>query len=30
MADKFGLDQATLQVDYAPGQLLTIQADPRS
>ena len=30
MAGKFGLEHTTLQVDHAPGELLTIQADPRS
>jgi len=30
MADKFGLDHTTLQVDHASDELLTIQADPRS
>jgi cobalt-zinc-cadmium efflux system protein len=30
MADRFGLDHTTLQVDHASDELLTIQADPRS
>jgi cobalt-zinc-cadmium efflux system protein len=30
LADRFGLDHTTLQVDHAPDELLAIQADPRS
>jgi len=29
LAARFGLDHTTLQVDHAPEELLTIQADPR-
>jgi cobalt-zinc-cadmium efflux system protein len=30
LAGRFGLDHTTLQVDHAPVELLTIQADPHS
>jgi cobalt-zinc-cadmium efflux system protein len=29
LGERFSLDHTTLQVDHAPDELLTIQADPR-